>query len=395
MAARRASHRLRDARRSASSRLLRRQSVHGERAALPRKSDACRRVAVRLVGAARSRGGARSAERPSRRASPQTVLIFDQFEEVLTLNPADQARKEEFFAEIGRVLRDRNRWAIFAMREEYVAALDPYLRSMPTRLATRYRLDLLGPNAALDAIREPAKLEGVDFTHQAATIVIDDLRRIRVSKPGGGGTEDALGPHIEPVQLQVVCRRIWNALPADTRTIDLDTRRRSAGPRRAERGATAERRRADRPLADRQRAARAHRLLRRDHSRHRRRTACQRASVARLVRTRVDDHAGPAHAGGAGCRRDGGDSRGDSWAARRASDSRGDAPRRHLVRAGARSARRADPREQRALLSRERQRRRNAGGGVGAQRPARRAAPSGRSRDRRGRSSGDAIIPIA
>ncbi len=87
-------------------------------------------------------------------------MIFDQFEEVLTLNPADQARKEEFFAEIGRVLRDRNRWAIFAMREEYVAALDPYLRSMPTRLATRYRLDLLGPNAALDAIREPAKLAG-------------------------------------------------------------------------------------------------------------------------------------------------------------------------------------------------------------------------------------------
>lgn len=157
-------------------------------------------------------------------ASSQTVLIFDQFEEVLTLNPADQPRKEEFFAEIGRVLRDRNRWAIFAMREEYVAALDPYLRLLPTRLATRYRLDLLGPAAALDAIREPAKLEGVDFTPQAASIVIDDLRRIKVSKPGGG-TEDALGPHIEPVQLQVVCRRIWNALPASARTIDLDTRR--------------------------------------------------------------------------------------------------------------------------------------------------------------------------
>ena len=181
----------------------------------------------------------------------QTVLIFDQFEEVLTLNPADQARKEEFFAEIGRVLRDRNRWAIFAMREEYVAALDPYLRSMPTRLATRYRLDLLGPNAALDAIREPAKLEGVDFTHQAATIVIDDLRRIRVSKPGGGGTEDALGPHIEPVQLQVVCRRIWNALPPGTRTIDLDTppHRRCAASRRVDWWTAC----AHRPLDDRQR----------------------------------------------------------------------------------------------------------------------------------------------
>ena len=58
----------------------------------------------------------------------------------------------------------------------------------------------------------------------AASVVVDDLRRIKVSKPGGGGTDDALGPHIEPVQLQVVCRRIWNALPAEYKKILEDAR---------------------------------------------------------------------------------------------------------------------------------------------------------------------------
>ena len=56
------------------------------------------------------------------------VLIFDQFEEVL-LNPADQAEKREFFHQLGAALRRRDRWALFAMRDDYVAALDPYLRS--------------------------------------------------------------------------------------------------------------------------------------------------------------------------------------------------------------------------------------------------------------------------
>ena len=63
------------------------------------------------------------------------VLIFDQFEEILTADPTDLAAKEAFFAEVGAALQPRHRWALFAMREEHVAALDPYLHLIPTRLA--------------------------------------------------------------------------------------------------------------------------------------------------------------------------------------------------------------------------------------------------------------------
>jgi hypothetical protein len=86
-------------------------------------------------------------------ASDAEVLVFDQFEEVLTVEPDDRAGKEAFFDQVGAALRDRGRWAVFSMREDYIAALDPYLRRIPRRLGTRFRLDLLGRDAAMQAIR--------------------------------------------------------------------------------------------------------------------------------------------------------------------------------------------------------------------------------------------------
>src|SRR5262249_4978722 len=61
------------------------------------------------------------------------VLLFDQFEEILTIDPSNQAAKTAFFSKVGAALRDRGRWALFAMREDFVAGLDPYLRPIPTR----------------------------------------------------------------------------------------------------------------------------------------------------------------------------------------------------------------------------------------------------------------------
>ena len=83
-------------------------------------------------------------------------LVFDQFEELFTLDPVDWDEKEAFLRELGEALTDRGRWALFAMREDFIAQLDPYLGLIPTRFGTRYRIDLLGPTAAIAAITEPA-----------------------------------------------------------------------------------------------------------------------------------------------------------------------------------------------------------------------------------------------
>jgi hypothetical protein len=156
----------------------------------------------------------RAAQEDSRRM----VLILGQFEEILTLDPTQQAAKKDFFAQVGEALHQRWLWAVFSLREDYIAGLDPYLRSIPTRLNTTFRLELLGEAAAREAMQKPARDAGVDFTDAAARKLADDLRRVQVQEADGRMVE-RLGLHVEPVQLQVVCRDLWAKLPeAPTRS---------------------------------------------------------------------------------------------------------------------------------------------------------------------------------
>jgi hypothetical protein len=146
------------------------------------------------------------------------VLIFDQFEEVLSLDPTDVGVKDQFFAQVAAALRptpDGVPWlAIFALREEYLAALDPYRAHFANLLASRYRLELLTPEAAAAAIRGPAEAAGVRFEDAGISRLIEDLRQVRVQS-SDGHTESKPGPFVEPVQLQVVCARLWAAWRAE------------------------------------------------------------------------------------------------------------------------------------------------------------------------------------
>lgn len=154
--------------------------------------------------------GVISSFKEERRRTP-TALIFDQFEEVLSADSTDQQAKHEFFRQAGEALYDDMVWAVFSMREDYVAALQPYLRPVPTRLGTRFRLSLLTIEHALDAIRKPANEKQVDFSQEAADKLVDDLRTVKVQGPMGIATDEK-GDFIEPMQLQVVCYRLWQKL---------------------------------------------------------------------------------------------------------------------------------------------------------------------------------------
>ncbi|MDC7120141.1 hypothetical protein OMK64_01155 [Cellulomonas fimi] len=147
-------------------------------------------------------------QRPDQDGVPgNEVLVFDQFEEVLSLDPTDEDAKREFFAQVGEALRAHRLWALFAIREDHLAALEPYLRAVPTRLRTRYRLDLLTADEAFDAVVRPAQDAGVEFRAEAAHALVDDLRQVRAQRLDG--TVDVLGAYVEPVQLQLACTTIW------------------------------------------------------------------------------------------------------------------------------------------------------------------------------------------
>ncbi len=160
-----------------------------------------------------------SRPRPEDAPRPE-LLIFDQFEEILTTAPADREGKLAFFAQLGAALKNRNRWALFAAREDFLGMFTPYARPISNRFNVKFRLDLLGEEAAREAIHNPASAAGVDFTREAAQKLVDDLRSTLVQLPDGS-METQLGQYVEPVQLQVVCFNLWSTREVEDKVIDV------------------------------------------------------------------------------------------------------------------------------------------------------------------------------
>ena len=147
------------------------------------------------------------------------VWVLDQLEEILTVDQFDLDIKAEFFGQMGEVLRGPGNWALFSMREEFIAGVDPYLRYIPGGLSTRFRLEPLGAEAAREYVTRSAAAYGVAFTERAADSLINELRSV-ATRGTDGSTGLRLAPYLDPVQLQLVCMRLWNALPPDRDVID-------------------------------------------------------------------------------------------------------------------------------------------------------------------------------
>ena len=140
------------------------------------------------------------------------VLIIDQFEELITGHPGRWTERAEFFRQLNRaMLDDPNLWAVLALREDYVAPIEPHAPLLADRMRARFYMERMGVDAALDAIRRPAGLGGRPFATGAAEQLVEDLRQVRV--PGQEATIP--GQYVEPVQLQVVCYQLWERLKVE------------------------------------------------------------------------------------------------------------------------------------------------------------------------------------
>ena len=137
------------------------------------------------------------------------LLVFDQFEELFTRHIAFRHHREPFFKQVTEALADHD-WlrVLFSMREDYIAELTPYAHFLPEQLRPRFRLERLRGQAALDAITRPA--ERADVSRPFETGVAEALRE----NLQAGGADD-----VEPILLQVVCKRLWQNLSAEARSI--------------------------------------------------------------------------------------------------------------------------------------------------------------------------------
>ncbi|MCX6032173.1 MAG: SUMF1/EgtB/PvdO family nonheme iron enzyme [Chloroflexi bacterium] len=140
---------------------------------------------------------------------PRFVLVIDQFEELITNHPGRWREREAFFRQLNQaLLDDPNLWVVLTLREDYVAALDPYAELTFNRLRARFYMERMDKDAALDAIRRPAELGDRPFAPGVAEQLVDNLRLVRVP----GQEAPIPGQYVEPVQLQVVCYELWENL---------------------------------------------------------------------------------------------------------------------------------------------------------------------------------------
>ena len=150
------------------------------------------------------------------------LAIFDQFEELFTSHAERWQDREDFFLQVTQALEgDPFLRVVFAMREDYLGQLGTYAGLLPERLQTRFRLARLGKAAAVEAVTQPLRTTGRRFAAGVAEKLVDELLQTRVES-SAGHTVVVTGEHIEPVQLQVVCRNLWDGLPLDTTVITED-----------------------------------------------------------------------------------------------------------------------------------------------------------------------------
>lgn len=88
-----------------------RSAILGFEEGIPRE---LRRPVADIAGLTLAEYAAGRPKRPG--APPSMVVIFDQFEEVLTVDPLAVAAKEKFFDQLGELLRDPQVWALFVLR---------------------------------------------------------------------------------------------------------------------------------------------------------------------------------------------------------------------------------------------------------------------------------------
>ena len=147
------------------------------------------------------------------------AIIVDQLEEVFTAHPEHWRERGELFVQLADALeQDALLRVILAIREDYLAQLEPFRELVPGRLEDRLRLELLGPDAAREAVMGPVRATDRHFAAGVAERLVRDLRTTAITEDGGRQREFE-GQYIEPVQLQLACSALWRELPPDVREI--------------------------------------------------------------------------------------------------------------------------------------------------------------------------------
>src|SRR4051794_27232843 len=155
------------------------------------------------------------------------ALVIDQFEELFTLYPERWAQRGEVFDQLGEALdQDPLLRVVLAIREDFIAQLDPYAARLPTRLRTRMRLA---------ALRRPAPPPPVALPRRGAPAApAADPDAARGAAPPGRARRDRAAAQRRVAVVRAGRRRAPRRRPAEGPHTYI-ARRERRGPRRARR----------------------------------------------------------------------------------------------------------------------------------------------------------------
>ena len=131
------------------------------------------------------------------------ILILDQFEEFLVAHgkQLDPLKKE--LAALVRASGLDVR-IVFSLRQEFLAALEPFRNEILNLFQSTYLLDSLDDQGLREAIEKPVEFFGGEYEPELTRQLMDDLR--------ASEDREALASSKAPVDLpmmQIVCERLW------------------------------------------------------------------------------------------------------------------------------------------------------------------------------------------
>jgi tetratricopeptide (TPR) repeat protein len=153
-------------------------------------------------------------------AKPFLVAI-DQFEDLFNDALGSPEDREQFIVDLAAALRDiRDLNLLITVRDDFLAAVLPLEDRLITTARRRYRLLALEPVAAEQAVSGPLAGTGRTFGPGAAAHLVEALRTTHATD-ALGRSQTRLDRLVEPVQLQLVCERMWTALPRELTEITI------------------------------------------------------------------------------------------------------------------------------------------------------------------------------
>jgi WD40 repeat protein len=165
-------------------------------------------------------GDASAVVRDAVEATPDGVdiyLILDQFEEYFVYHRDDEGLARLLGTLTGDARSRVN--VLVGIREDALAELDTFRRTVPQLLANRLQLDLLDRRSARDAILKPIERyneltgESVEIEPALVERILDEVSagRVDLGRAGRGGADGAQPDRIEAPYLQLVLETLWEA----------------------------------------------------------------------------------------------------------------------------------------------------------------------------------------